>query len=140
MVDHVFRKAALPRLTALPLAEGESGRLLIDRVPRTIDIADATKVHIEADRIVAIGKQVEPWDAIDTGCFVLTHDVFDGLRSVPASEPKTVSSGMRQLAARGALGAVDIGGIEWVDVDTPADHVAAEAMMAARRPLATNAR
>jgi CTP:molybdopterin cytidylyltransferase MocA len=46
-----------------------------------------------------------------------------------------VSSGMRQLALRGLLGAVDVDGTEWVDVDTPADRELAERLLV--RPLIT---
>jgi choline kinase len=130
MVDHVFQGVVMPHLIADPLAAGEAGRLLVDRSPRGIDLTDATKVRLAGPSIVAIGKQVDPWDAIDTGCFVLTHAVFDALRRVHASEPRTVSSGMRQLAAMGSLGAVHLDGIPWVDVDTPADRDAAEELLA----------
>jgi choline kinase len=130
MVDHVFAEVALPKLTAEPLARGEFGRLLIDRRPKGIDLSDATKVRLDGSRIVAIGKQIEPWDAVDAGCFVLTAAVFDAFRRVVASEPHTVSSGMRQLAVTAGLGAVDIGDIEWVDVDTPGDLNAAEQLLA----------
>jgi choline kinase len=58
-------------------------------------MADATKVRLAGDRVTAIGKSVEPWDAIDAGCFVLTHGVFEALRAVPPGEPLTVSSAMR---------------------------------------------
>jgi hypothetical protein len=100
--------------------------VLVDRAPRDLDLDDATKVRREGDRVTAIGKGLEPWDAIDAGCFVLTPAVFDALRRVPASEPRSVSSGMRQLVAQGALGAVEIVDTPWVDVDTPADLALAD--------------
>jgi len=129
MVDHLFGDVALPRLVASPLAAGEAGRILVDRAPRDLDLSDATKVRRTGDRVTAIGKGLEPWDAIDTGCFVLTPAVFDALRRAPASEPRTVSSGMRQLVARGALGAVEVEDTQWVDVDTPADLALAERLI-----------
>jgi choline kinase len=132
MVDHLFCGAALSRLTAQPFGSGEAGRVLIDRRPGAeIDPSDATKVRIARDgRVTAIGKGIEPWDAIDAGCFVLTRAVFDALHQVGADEPLTVSAGMRQLVAARALGTADTGGIEWVDVDTPADHDVAERLLA----------
>ena len=60
---------------------------------------------------------------------MLTAAVFDALRRAPESEPRSVSSGMRQLVARGALGAVEVGNTEWVDTDTPADRALAESLM-----------
>ena len=129
MVDHVFAACALPKLIAAPLTASEAGRVLVDRTPRNIDLADATRVRLDGARVLAIGKSVNPWDAIDAGCFVLTAAVFDALRRVPAAEPRTVSSGMRRLAADGRLGAADLDGIEWADVDTPADRELAEGLL-----------
>lgn len=129
MVDHVFGDVTLPRLIASPLAADEAGRVLVDRAPRDLDLNDATKVRRSGNRVTAIGKGLEPWDAVDTGCFVLTAAVFEALRRAPDSEPRSVSSGMRQLVARGALGAVEVGDTEWVDTDTPADLVLAESLM-----------
>jgi 1L-myo-inositol 1-phosphate cytidylyltransferase len=126
MVDHVFAGVALPKLAAQAFGDGELGRVLIDRAPGAIDLADATKVRLMGSRVTAIGKSIEPWDAVDAGCFVLTPAVFDALRRVPSGEPLTVSSGMRQLVASGALGAADVDGVEWIDVDTPADRAMAE--------------
>jgi 1L-myo-inositol 1-phosphate cytidylyltransferase len=129
MVDHVFGGVALPKLTEQVLAGGEVGRLLVDKAPNGIDVSDATKVRLDGERIIAIGKQVEPWDAIDTGCFVLTRAAFEALRRVGTSEPLTVSAGMRQLTRQRLLGAVSIDGIPWVDVDTPADREAGERLL-----------
>ena len=130
MVDHVFAGVALPKLAASPFSAGESGRLLVDRTPEGIDLDDATKVRTNGDRISAIDKGLTPWDAIDTGCFALTRDVFDALRRVPTPE-LSVTAGMRQLAACGALTAVDIGDLDWIDVDTPQDRDAAERLLSA---------
>lgn len=126
MVDHLFSEPVLPMLGAAPLGDGIAGRVLVDRRPDGLDLSDATRVRLADGRVTAIGKGLEPWDAIDAGCFVLTRDVFDALRAVPATETRTVSSAMRQLAACGALGATEFGGIPWIDVDTPDDRDSAE--------------
>jgi choline kinase len=131
MVDHLFTEAVLPLLSVTPLDAQTAGRVLVDRAPAELDLADATKVRLTGDRVIAIGKRVEPWDAIDAGCFVLTHEVFEALRAVPPAEPLTVSSAMRRLAARGALAATEFTGIGWLDVDTPADRDRAEQRIAA---------
>jgi choline kinase len=131
MVDHLFATPVLARLAGAPMAEGEAARLLIDRAPVGLDLSDATKVQLEGERIVGIGKTIHPWHAIDTGAFLLTHAVFDALRRVPRSEPLTVSSAMRRLARDDSFRAVDIGGVPWVDVDTPADRLDAEQRLAA---------
>jgi len=136
MVDHVYTDTALPKLAASPLEPGEGGRVLVDCMPaHNLDLDDATKVRLNGNRVAAIGKNLDPWDAIDAGCFLLTRQVFDALKSVPGYEPLTVSSGMRQMATRGALGAIDLWEIEWADVDTPADRHTAERLLASSRAI-----
>lgn len=129
MVDHVFAEPVLNRLAAGLLGDGR-GRVLVDREPVGLDVGDATKVQLAGDAVIAIGKTVDPWDAIDAGCFLLSHGIFDALRTVPRTEARTVSSAMRRLAATQALDGVDIGGVRWVDVDTPSDRAAAERLLA----------
>ncbi|MGE5246593.1 MAG: NTP transferase domain-containing protein [Betaproteobacteria bacterium] len=132
MVDHLFAAPVLLQLPfSIPTPDARTvGSLLVDRAPGPeLDLADATKVRLEGDRVTAIGKAVEPWDAIDAGCFALTRGVFDALRGVSPPEPRTVSSAMRQLAARRALAFADLGSVRWVDVDTPADRETAERLL-----------
>jgi len=137
MVDHLFPEPTLSLLSAMPFAPGEVGRVLVDATPSPdIDLDDATKVQLADARVSAIGKGLETWDAIDAGCFVLTHGVFDALRAVPLEEGRTVSSGMRRLVTARALGAVDMRGAGWIDVDTPADREIAERLLG-RHQLAT---
>lgn len=137
MVDHLFAEPTLGRLVTAPLNGSEAGRVLVDSSPSVdIDLDDATKVQLADGRVTAIGKGLSTWDAIDAGCFVLTPHVFEALRRVPATEGRTVSSGMRQLVTERRLGAVDVRGADWVDVDTPADRVIAERLLG-RRQLAS---
>jgi choline kinase len=136
MVDHLFASPVLAHLASRPLTSLESGRVLVDSAPTAdIDLDDATKVSRSGDRVTAIGKGLALWDAIDAGCFVLTHAVFDALREVRPPEGVTVSSGMRRLVQQGRLGAVDIRGGSWVDVDTPLDRERAERILERRQPV-----
>lgn len=129
MVDHLFGAIVLPQLVAEAWRPDEIGRVLVDRAPIGLDLADATRVRLDGRRVTAIGKQVDPWDAIDAGCFVLTRGIFDALAAVGPAEPRTVSSAMRRLVANGALSAVDVDGTRWVDVDTPRDRDDAERLL-----------
>lgn len=134
MVDHLFEVPVLARLAEQSLG-AIGGRVLIDSRPSAdIDLDDATKVCLDDDRVVtAIGKGLAEWDAIDAGCFVLTHAIFDALRSPAAGSAPTVSAGMRHLVSRGMLGTYDLAGARWIDVDTPADREIAERLLAGRR-------
>ncbi|MFN7981702.1 MAG: NTP transferase domain-containing protein [Vicinamibacterales bacterium] len=135
MVDHLFVEPVLGRLAEQPFEDGIAGRVLIDSRPSAeIDLEDATKVCLADARVTAIGKGLAEWDAVDAGCFVLSHEIFDALRDVRPPEGLTVSSGMRRLVERGRLGSVDIVGAAWIDVDTPVDRERAERMLERTQP------
>lgn len=126
MADHVFSEPVLERLTD-PSLDGRA-RLLVDHAPRDLDEADATKVRIREGLVTAIGKELLPYDAVDAGCFLLDHRVFDALRAV-RGEAASVSAGMEQLAASGALAPIRLEGVAWVDVDTESDWKRAERLL-----------
>jgi choline kinase len=65
-------------------------RLLVDHAPKHLDEVDATKVRIDQGRIVAIGKRVQPWDAIDAGYFLLDQRIFGALRAASNGERLSV--------------------------------------------------
>jgi 1L-myo-inositol 1-phosphate cytidylyltransferase len=73
MGDHVFEPPVLRRM--LHLAAGDEDSLLaVDARPATPEqAAEATKVRREGTRIVAIGKDLTDFDALDTGLFVCSR-------------------------------------------------------------------
>ncbi|MDT8436195.1 MAG: NTP transferase domain-containing protein [Gemmatimonadota bacterium] len=121
MSDHVFSPDAVERL--LENAHGVGGiALLADHdIAGVADVAEATKVRLDGDRIVEIGKSLDTFDAIDTGLFLATPELFDALRASVAEGRETLSDGVTRLAARGRARVVDSEGAMWEDVDTPAD-------------------
>jgi len=131
MVDHLFER---PVLQLLDRAGGRAGasRLLVDFAPSDFDEADATKVRAREGSITAIGKDVYPYDAVDTGYFRLDPTVFAELREVQRVEPPSVTLGMRRLIAQGKLEPVALGGVAWTDVDTPEDFARAASLLGHR--------
>lgn len=122
IVDLTLRKAALDRLN-----------LAVDRkLDSIVDLDDATKVETRGDEIVAIGKQLERYDAIDTGLFVCPTDIFKYLEGVKRDGDCSLSDGVRAMAEDGKAQAIDIGDAWWQDVDTPQMFTAAERKLAAR--------
>jgi 1L-myo-inositol 1-phosphate cytidylyltransferase len=105
--------------------------LCIDRQIHDPDRAtkalEATKVRLQGDRVAAIGKTVEPFDALDTGLFLCQPSVFEALAEACADGDSTLSGGIGRLAARGLVRGFDIGGARWCDIDTVADLAVAEA-------------
>ena len=121
MCDHLFDPRLLQRL----IAEGTDGGLcylLVDRrVDRVFDIEDATRVRLEGDAIVGIGKGLDVYDGVDAGIFLCRPVLFDALKEAGASGDGSLTGGIRRLVERGRMRAVDLGEGFWLDVDTPRD-------------------
>jgi 1L-myo-inositol 1-phosphate cytidylyltransferase len=135
MSDHLFGEAVLGRLASSDVPPADSLRLLVDRKPLYSDEEDATKVCLEGAMITNIGKEVHPWDGVDTGCFLLDGRVFDALRRVGQPEERSVTAAMLRLSANGELAAVDLSGVTWVDVDTERDRDEAEKLFGGSGPF-----
>jgi choline kinase len=118
MGDHLFQPSILEQL----VAHGDLDKLnlAIDRkVASIFDLDDAMKVRIEGSRIVAIGKKLEDFNAIDTGIFVCPESIFEYLRRVLKEGDCSLADGVRLMAEEGNALAVEIGEAWWQDVDTP---------------------
>ena len=89
------------------------------------------KVKTCGDRIIAIGKDLADYDAIDTGVFLCAPNIFDYLERAKRNGDCSLADGVRLMAAEGKARAVDIGQAWWQDVDTPEMLRQAECKMAA---------
>ena len=119
MADHLFDGRTLERLLEEPVVEGEC-LLAIDRkIESVYDLDDATKVDVRGDRVVQIDKELQEYNAVDTGMFLCTPALFDALDAVNGPEGCALSDGIRALAGEGRMRAFDIGEGFWQDVDTP---------------------
>ena len=84
------------------------------------------------DHITAIGKELGTYDALDTGLFVCSPALFGALDAARESGDTTLSGGIRLLASRGLMRGADVGAATWYDIDTIADLVTAESLLATR--------
>lgn len=133
MSDHLFQHDAIARFAAGAPAGGEYLAVDYD-LANIFDMDDATKVRTGSDgAIEAIGKELTPFDAVDTGLFLLTPRVFDALEESVGAGDASLSGGIRRLAALGLMRAWDIGGGKWLDVDTPAASAEAARLVRAGR-------
>ena len=132
MADHVF---AAPLLQGLARAGGADRgvTLAIDRATTSelIDPDDATWVKTADDgRILAIGKTIARWNAVDCGAFLATPELAQAIRAaIAAGKAGSLSEGMQVLADAGRAQTHDIGsgpGAWWMDVDDPRAHALAE--------------
>lgn len=128
MGDHIFNWQVLARLLEHQAPAGES-LLAIDRGPASaVRALEATRVRLDGDRITAIGKQLEPFDALDTGVFVFAPSIFAALEESIADGDTSLSGGVRRLAARGLMRGIETDGSAWCDVDTVDDLLEAAAL------------
>ncbi len=116
-------------------AQSEKLGLCIDRQPAlACQTNDATRVWIEANFIKRIGKELQEWNAIDTGVFSLNTSVFDALELLKAQKKLTITESMRALIAQGeSVCALDVTGKFWADLDTPDDLLEVEAILKSAR-------
>jgi choline kinase len=136
MGDHIFEPPVLHRMLHLSAGD-EDSVLAVDARPATPEqAAEATKVRRDGSRIVAIGKDLTQFDALDTGLFVCSPLLFEALDVARAQGDTTLSGGIRQLAARGLMYGMEIGDAAWCDIDTRSDLEAAEALLAAETGVA----
>ena len=111
MGDHLFEASILESLVTH--ADHDRLNLAVDRkISSIFDLDDAMKVRAEENRIAAIGKNLDDYNAIDTGIFVCPETIFEYLRRVLRDDDCAL--------------AVDIGDAWWQDVDTPEMLVRAE--------------
>lgn len=130
MSDHLFDPHIVRLLRAAPPA---ALVLAVDRDLDNplLDLDDATKVALGPDgAILAIGKTLERFDAIDTGLFRATPALAAAIKAAIADGGAgSLSEGVQRLAGDGKATTVEIGGARWLDVDDPAALAKAERMM-----------
>ena len=130
MADHLYAPELVRRLREVQIPIGTCA-LAVDRdIERCFDIDDATKVKLSGQKIVSIGKEIEEYDAIDTGVFRIGPTLIKELEKLHEQRgDASLSDGVRALAKQNKFVAVDGGDARWIDVDTPEACARAEAMI-----------
>jgi CDP-L-myo-inositol myo-inositolphosphotransferase len=83
-----------------------------------VDLDDVTKVQTSDGQLEAIGKDLERYDAFDTGCFLCSSELFSALDQVRMQEgDESLSAGIALLAGQGKVRVHDVGDAFWIDVD-----------------------
>lgn len=129
MADHIFDRRAIEKIRKTNLETTIA--LGIDRnLQEIFDLDDATKVVVEQDRVVRIGKALSSYNALDTGVFLCSHAFFDTLEQIVSEKgDSSLSEGVQALAHQKEVGVCDLTGFAWQDVDTPASLKQAEKML-----------
>ncbi|MBW1740810.1 MAG: NTP transferase domain-containing protein [Deltaproteobacteria bacterium] len=119
MGDHLVDSGLLNSLRRQQLPEGEV-MLAVDRNMDNplIDMTDATKVKIKDGKVVSIGKDLKTFNGFDTGIFLCSPQIFQGIaESVSKHGDSSLSGGLRCLGEKGKVNVFDIKGRFWIDVD-----------------------
>ena len=120
MADHIFEPATAGALLRQPLGKNEVILGIDRKVESVFDLDDATKVRLEGDRIVDIGKNLDRYNALDTGMFLCQPVLFHWLEKAMVDGNCSLSDGLRAMARKRTFKGFDIGEAYWQDVDTPA--------------------
>jgi histidinol-phosphate aminotransferase len=130
MSDHLVAPALVSRLLRADIPAGACALGVDYDIERCFDLDDATKVQVADQQIVSISKELLEYNAIDTGLFRINAALVESLRGEEARRgDASLSDGVRALAATGRFVAADVGDARWIDVDTPAAHARAEALV-----------
>jgi choline kinase len=138
MCDHVFPTAFFERLVEAD--RGAACTVVAERQLEAVsDLDEAMKLSTEGRQVCRIGKDLEVFDAVDTGVFLCRPALFDALRQAQAAGDEALCAGVQRLADRGEAGWVGSDGLFWQDIDTPGDLERAHAALA-RSPAIDNDR
>lgn len=129
MADHLISPPLLKNALRF---ERDYCALCVDYRPRPILLKEATRVWVgEQNRVLKIGKNLKQWNAIDTGVFILSREIFKGIEEVlRKTRDCRMSEAMTWLIEKGrGVKACDVTGTFWFDVDTPRDLEEAEKLL-----------
>lgn len=130
MSDHLYSPELVRRLMAFELEPAACALAVDYDIERCFDLDDATKVGVDRNRIARIGKELESYDALDTGVFRIGPSLVRELSQLEAERGDcSLSDGVQALARQQRFFAVDVGDVRWIDVDTRLAVERAETML-----------
>jgi len=117
MSDHIVSVQAIKRIIESP---NEKNLLLVDKaIDDIFDIDDATKVFLENDLIVNIGKEITHYNGVDCGIFKLNSRFFKAMRRELEAGLDSISAAINRLIHHKDMAAVFLKNKEsWIDIDT----------------------
>lgn len=124
MCDHLMDPEMVRELAIQTITDDEVLLGIDTRLDNPyVDLEDVTRVRVVGGRIDAIGKDMENYNAFDTGIFLCSHGFFRALGKSAREGDFNISGGMMKLATAGKARVHDLsrGGDDpvWIDVDSP---------------------
>ncbi|RLI71742.1 CDP-alcohol phosphatidyltransferase [Archaeoglobales archaeon] len=111
MGDHVYEGEFVDRAI-------EGFGLIVDKNPRYVDLNEATKVKCEGGRVIDIGKNLEEFDCVDTGFFILSKDIYKFAEEL-VNEKEVIE--LSEIIKKARIPVTEVSGYFWMDVDTRDD-------------------
>jgi len=132
MSDHMFDPHIVKELRQEGVEDGEIKLAVDKRINNNplVDLDDVTKVLVENNRILDIGKTIPQYNAFDTGIFLCTPGLFPALEESFADGDFSLSGGIRKLALKQKARVFDIGSRYWIDIDDEAAFNKAQKLLA----------
>ena len=118
MADHLFDPAAVRSLQKQSISKDDV-ILAVDTNLKNpfVDMDDVTKVFIENNHILDIGKNIQEFNGFDTGLFLCTPGIFDALEhSCKTNQESSLSAAIRIMARRKQVTYFQFNG-SWIDID-----------------------
>ncbi len=128
MADHIVPFKAVKMVVE---SKAKQNLLLVDkRIDQIFDIDDATKVWIDDEKIIKIGKNIPEYNAIDCGIFRLNPRFFDAMSEQLKHDRDSISAAIEILIRNGDMNAVVMdSAARWIDIDTPQAYDYAQKMV-----------
>ncbi len=120
MCDHFFELDIVRSFLERSLPLGLPCLSVDRRISNVFDIDDATKVLMdESGKIVSIGKDIENYNAIDMGLFLVGPEFLDALKDVRREKNHcSVTDGVRKLSQNSSFLGIEVRDGFWIDIDT----------------------
>jgi len=134
MADHLLDKEILQDLKSQPTKNNKvilAADFTTDSNP-LVDIKDVTKVLVQKDRIVDIGKNIPDYNAYDTGAFLCSPAIFPAIEKSIAHNDSSLSGAIKVMAQEKQASVFDIQGKFWIDIDDEAAIKKAQQQMIKR--------
>ena len=121
MSDHIVSISGLKKIIEY---RGNKNALLVDpNVNSIFDIDDATKVEVNHNSIINIGKEINVYNGIDCGVFKLNHRFFISMLEQLKQGKESITAAVLGLIKKDDMEAVSIEDNDfWIDIDTPESY------------------
>jgi CDP-L-myo-inositol myo-inositolphosphotransferase len=125
MGDHIFTSKVIKGILKV------KGDLVIatDSNPKYIDVGEATKILTDADEIKDIGKDLTEFNAVDTGIFLCSKQIFPVITECVKDGKEEWSDSIKKYIENHKAVPYDASASIWLDVDTKEDLKKAETLL-----------